>query len=83
MNSGIVTQNCTGFTLSMNTPNTFTSVTYTLPTSPSLSTTYSSLMLRLQIKEPFPSSGFLKINYPTTVGFTFTGSASKTSQNTT
>ena len=83
MNSGIVTQNCTGFTLTMNTPNTFSSVTFSLPTSPSIKTTYNNLMLRLQIKEPFPSSGFLKINYPNTVGFTFTGTAIQSSQNST
>ena len=67
----------------MTTANTFTSVTFTLPTSPAISTTYNNLMLRVQIREPFPSSGFLRINFPNTVGFTFTGTAVVTSQNTT
>ena len=61
INSGIVTQNCTGFSLTMTTANTFSSVFFSLPSSPSISTIYSALMVRLQVKEPFPSTGYLKV----------------------
>ena len=91
INSGIVTQNCTGFSLTMTTANTFSSVFFSLPSSPSISTIYSALMVRLQVKEPFPSTGYLKVIYkitqitfPTTISVTFVGSTgSVVHQNTT
>jgi hypothetical protein len=50
VNSGIATQNCSGFTLSMTTSNSFNSVTFSLPSSPTLSTSYNISLARLQIR---------------------------------
>ena len=50
INQGIVTQNCTGFTFTATTANTFSSTIFSLPTTPSITTTYNNLMLRLQIR---------------------------------
>jgi hypothetical protein len=64
INSGIVTQNCTGFTLTMTTPNTFPTVIFSLPTTPTLNTNYANMMVRLNIREPFPSGGYVRVLLP-------------------
>lgn len=61
LNSGLVSQNCTGFTLSMSNANSFQNVIFSLPASPALNTNYTSQTLQLQIREPFPLGGFVKV----------------------
>jgi len=80
INSGIVSQICTGVTLTMNSSNIFPDYTLDLPLTPSISTSYPGYGASLSILNPFPgTSGYVLFKFPDTASIIYvstTGSAS-------